>query len=68
MVGQRTAAPVGVMGLSFSGGLALVAATDPDYSSGLQVCSRGGLAGCDGHVANYYLTGREARPDGTSSN
>ena len=28
---QQTAAPVGVMGLSFSGGLALVAAMDPVY-------------------------------------
>ena len=44
---QKTGGPVGVMGLSFSGGLALVAAADP-VSPGLQVRPGRRLAGCDG--------------------
>ena len=44
----QTGGPVGVMGLSFAGGLALVAAEDPQYRRRLQVCGRGGVAGLDG--------------------
>jgi dienelactone hydrolase len=63
---QRTAAPVGVMGLSFSGGLALVAAADPEYKSDFKFVVAVGSQDSMEHVATYYLTGREVRPDGTT--
>ena len=62
---QRADAPVGVMGLSFSGGLALVAAADPDYRPDFKFVLAVGSQDAMEHVANYYLTGREMRPDGT---
>jgi dienelactone hydrolase len=63
---QRTAAPVGVMGLSFSGGLALVAAADPEYKPDFKFVLAVGSQDSMEHVATYYLTGREVRPDGTA--
>jgi acetyl esterase/lipase len=62
---QRANAPVGVMGLSFSGGLALVAAADPDYRPDFKFVIAVGSQDAMEHVANYYLTGSEVRPDGT---
>jgi acetyl esterase/lipase len=62
---QRTGGPVGVMGLSFSGGLALVAATDPIYRPDFKFVVTVGSQDAMDHVAEYYLTGRETRPDGT---
>ena len=61
----QTGGPVGVMGLSFSGGLALVAAGDPVYRPGFKFVFAAGSQDEMAHVANYYLTGEEARPDGT---
>jgi pimeloyl-ACP methyl ester carboxylesterase len=61
----RTAAPVGVMGLSFSGGLALVAAADPQYQPWFKFVLAAGSQDAMEHVASYYLTSREPRPDGT---
>ncbi len=63
---QQTAAPVGVMGLSFSGGLALVAASDPEYQADFKFVLAVGSQDSMEHVAAYYLTGREVRPDGTT--
>jgi hypothetical protein len=62
----RTDAPVGVLGLSFSGGLALVAAGDPAYKKDFKFVFAVGSQDSMEHVANYYLTGREIRPDGTT--
>ena len=53
------------MGLSFSGGLALVAAADPEYRPDFKFVFAVGSQDAMAHVANYYLTGQEARPDGT---
>lgn len=61
----RTGGPVGVMGLSFSGGLALVAAADPIYEPGFKFVFAVGSQDEMSRVAQYYLTGRELRPDGT---
>jgi pimeloyl-ACP methyl ester carboxylesterase len=61
----RIASPVGVMGLSFSGGLALVAAADPEYQPGFKFVLAVGSQDAMEHVASYYLTSRELRPDGT---
>ncbi len=57
--------PVGVMGLSFSGGLALVAAADPVYQPSFKFVFAVGSQDEMSHVTQYYLTGRELRPDGT---
>ena len=58
--------PVGVLGLSFSGGLALVAAGDPFYRPDFKFVFAVGSQDAMDHVAKYYLTGRETRPDGTT--
>ena len=63
---QKTGGPVGVMGLSFSGGLALVAAADPIYHPDFKFVLAVGSQDAMDHVANYYLTGSELRPDGTT--
>jgi pimeloyl-ACP methyl ester carboxylesterase len=61
----QTGGPVGVLGLSFSGGLALVAAGDPVYRPDFKFVFAVGSQDAMDHVAKYYLTGSEARPDGT---
>ena len=53
----QTGGPVGVMGLSFSGGLALVAAADPVYRPDFRFVFAAGSQDEMAHVANYYLTG-----------
>jgi pimeloyl-ACP methyl ester carboxylesterase len=62
----RTGGPVGVLGLSFSGGLALVAAGNPVYQKDFKFVFAVGSQDEMTHVANFYLTGKEARPDGTT--
>jgi pimeloyl-ACP methyl ester carboxylesterase len=63
---KQTGAPVGVLGLSFSGGLALVAAGNPAHGKDFKFVVAVGSQDEMMHVANYYLTGREIRPDGTT--
>ncbi|MGH7635814.1 MAG: alpha/beta hydrolase, partial [Gemmatimonadaceae bacterium] len=62
---KRTGAPVGVMGLSFAGGLALVAAENPMYAPGFRFVFAVGAQDSLARVTEYYETGRDARPDGT---
>jgi acetyl esterase/lipase len=62
----QTGGPVGVLGLSFSGGLALVAAAEPLYRPDFKFVFAVGSQDAMDHVAAYYLTGQEARPDGTT--
>jgi dienelactone hydrolase len=62
----QTGGPVGMLGLSFSGGLALVAAGDPVYRKDFKFVLAVGSQDEMMHVANYYLTGQEVRPDGTT--
>ena len=62
---RQAGGPVGVLGLSFSGGLALVAAAEPQYSPDFKFVVAVGSQDAMDHVATYYLTGQEARPDGT---
>ena len=62
----QTAGPVGVMGLSFSGGLALVAAADPLYHPYFKFVLAVGSQDSMARVTSYYLTGRDVRPDGTT--
>ena len=61
----QTGGPVGMMGLSFSGGLALVAAADPRYHVDFKFVFAVGSQDSMARVANYYLTGQDARPDGS---
>ena len=58
--------PVGVMGLSFSGSLALLAAAEPQYRPDMKFVVAVGSEDSMARVANYYLTGRDVRPDGTT--
>lgn len=62
---QQTGAPVGVMGLSFSGGLALVAASEPQYSNDFKFVFAVGADDAMEHVATFYRTGKDTRPDGS---
>jgi dienelactone hydrolase len=62
----RTDGPVGVLGLSFSGGLALVAAGNPAYRKDFKFVLAVGSQDEMAHVANFYLTGTEVRPDGST--
>lgn len=61
----QTGGPVGVMGLSFSGGLALVAAENPSYGQSFKFVFAVGSQGSMARVAEYYGTGRDPRPDGS---
>jgi pimeloyl-ACP methyl ester carboxylesterase len=62
---RQTGAPVGVMGLSFAGGLALVAAADPAYHADFRFVLAVGSQDSMARVTDYYQTGRDVRPDGT---
>jgi dienelactone hydrolase len=62
---QKTGGPVGVMGLSFSGGLALVSASDPVYRPDFKFVLAVGSQDNVDQVTQFYLTGTEARPDGS---
>ncbi len=61
----RTGGPVGVMGLSFSGGLALVAAADPLYKKSFKFVFAVGSQDSMSRVSQYYRTGSDERPNGT---
>ena len=61
----QTGGPVGVMGLSFSGGLALVAAADPLYHPYFKFVFAVGAQDSMDRVTQYYRTGRDVRPDGS---
>lgn len=62
---QRTGTPVGVLGLSFSGGLALVAASKPEYGKYFKFIFAVGPHDDMARVEHFYLTGTEVRPDGS---
>jgi pimeloyl-ACP methyl ester carboxylesterase len=62
----QTGVPVGVMGLSFSGGLALVAASEPQYHAAFRFVVAVGSQDSMLRVAEYFLSGRDVRPDGST--
>ncbi len=62
----REQRPVGVMGLSFAGGLALVSAADAEYQPSIRFVLAVGSQGAMSRVADYYRTGSDPRPDGTT--
>lgn len=57
--------PVGLLGLSFSGGLSLLAAADARYEPDIRFVVAVGSQDEMSRVAEYYETGEDARPDGT---
>ena len=62
---QRTGGPVGVMGLSFSGGLSLVAASNPTFHDAFKFVFAVGSQGSMSRVFSFYSTNTDIRPDGT---
>jgi acetyl esterase/lipase len=56
---------VGVLGLSFSGGLSLLAAADPRWHPYIKFVVTIGSQNSMARVADYYRTGHDARPNGT---
>ncbi len=63
---QQQGHPVSVMGLSFSGGLSLVAAANPAYRPSMKMVFAVGSQDAMERVATYYRTGQAARPDGST--
>jgi pimeloyl-ACP methyl ester carboxylesterase len=63
---KQTGGPAGVMGLSFSGGLALIAASDPLYGKDFKFVFAVGSQDRMDRVAEYYRTGEDVRPNGTT--
>ena len=57
--------PVGVMGVSFAGSLALLAATDPEWAADIAYVVTVGSYDDLGRVCRFYATGSIERPDGT---
>lgn len=55
---------VGVMGLSFSGGLALLAAADPQFRPSIRFVVAVGSQDEMARVSEYYRTGEDERPNG----
>ena len=60
--GRRAA--VGVMGLSFSGGLSLLAAADPTFQPSIKFVVAVGSQASMARIAQYYRTGADAEPTG----
>ncbi len=56
---------VGLLALSFSGGLALVAAGDPRYSQSIAWVATVGAHYDLAHVLRFFATGEAIRPDGS---
>ena len=59
----KTGAPVGLMGLSFSGGMALIAATEPRYAGSIKYVFAVGAQDQMARVVRFYQTGQDIRPD-----
>ena len=62
---QSGGEPVGIMGLSFSGGLSLLAAADPQFQPSIKFVVAVGSQDQMQRVAAYYRTGEDQRPNGT---
>ncbi len=59
-------ATVGVLGLSFAGGEALLAAANPQYEKNIGFVVSIGAHDDMHRVAEFYVSGKIARPDGTT--
>jgi pimeloyl-ACP methyl ester carboxylesterase len=65
LAAQRGARSVGVLALSFAGGLALVAASEPAYAPSFQFVATVGAHDDLGRVLSFFVTDEAPRPDGT---
>ena len=63
---QRGARSVGVLGLSFAGGLSLIAASEPAYAPSFQFVATVGAHDDLGRVLSFFVTSEAPRPDGTT--
>jgi dienelactone hydrolase len=64
----RTGHPIGIIGISFSGGLALIAAADPAFAKDVCCIQTIGAHDSMEHVVRYYLDGFSVMPDGSRFN
>ncbi len=62
---QQTGHPVTLMGVSFAGGMALMAAARPAYASSVKLVLVVGGYDDLARLAHFYVTGNEPRPDGS---
>jgi pimeloyl-ACP methyl ester carboxylesterase len=62
---ERVGRPVGVMGMSFAGGLALLAASDPRFVPDVAFVVAVGAHDDLARVARFFATDAIARPDGS---
>jgi pimeloyl-ACP methyl ester carboxylesterase len=58
---------VGIMGMSFAGGLSLLAASDPRFRSAIGMVVAVGAHDDAARVARFFATSRIARPDGSAA-
>lgn len=63
---QRVGTSVGVLGLSFAGGLSLMAAADPKYADRISFVAAVGAQDDVQRVEHYLVEGRTQWPDGKS--
>ena len=63
---QQHHRPVGILGLSFSGSLSLLAAARPAFSPNIKFVVAIGSEDEMSRVANFYRTGEDPRPNGTN--
>lgn len=63
---QQTGHPVTLMGVSFAGGMALMAAARPAYAPSVKAVFVVGGYDDLRRVAHFYISGTEVRPDGTT--
>ena len=61
----RVGYPVGVMGMSFAGGLALLAASDPRFAADVAFVVAVGAHDDLARVSRFFATNEIARPDGS---
>jgi dienelactone hydrolase len=57
--------PVGLLGVSFSGGLSLLAAANPEFRPSIKFVVAVGSQDEMARVAQYYRTGEDLQPNGT---
>jgi dienelactone hydrolase len=62
---ERVGTPVGIMGMSFAGGLALVAASEPRFAADVAFVVAVGAHDDLARVARFFATDAIARPDGS---
>ena len=62
---QQTGHPVTLMGVSFAGGMALMAAARPAYASSVKLVLVVGGYDSLRRLAHFYATGTDLRPDGS---